>query len=56
MALALLKKGLAAIPSVRREPAPDVEIVQLNPAARVLAVRRSFHKENCWQVYFGCTG
>lgn len=51
-AIALLKKGLAAIPNVMTTPAPDVEILTFNLAGPVLAVRPYCHTSNYWQVYF----
>lgn len=51
-AIALLKKGLAAIPNVMTTPAPDVEILTFNLAGPVLTVRPYCHTSNYWQVYF----
>lgn len=51
-AMALLKDGLAKIPNVLKEPAPDVEILTFNLAGPVLAVRPYCSNKDYWQVYF----
>jgi len=51
-AIALLKKGLVAIPNVIAAPAPDVEILTFNLAGPVLAVRPYCNNKDYWQVYF----
>jgi small conductance mechanosensitive channel len=51
-AIELLKKGLAAIPNVATDPAPDVEILEFTPMGPVLAVRPYTHTDHYWQVYF----
>jgi small conductance mechanosensitive channel len=51
-AINLLKTGLARIPNVVAEPAPDVEILQFTPMGPVLAVRPYTNNEHYWQVYF----
>jgi small conductance mechanosensitive channel len=51
-AVEILKKGLAAIPNVVAEPAPDVEILEFNSLGPVLAVRPYTHTDHYWQVYF----
>jgi small conductance mechanosensitive channel len=51
-AIALLKKGIAAIPNVMANPAPDVEILTFNLAGPVLAVRPYCNNNYYWQVYF----
>lgn len=48
----LLKAGLARIPNVLAQPAPDVEILSFNPLGPVLAVRPYCHNDHYWQVYF----
>jgi small conductance mechanosensitive channel len=47
-----LKRGMAEIPNVLTNPAPDVEILDFSPAGPVLAVRPYCKGENYWQVYF----
>ena len=51
-AVALLKPGLAKVPNVLTQPAPDVEIVTFNLAGPVLAVRPYCSNAHYWQVYF----
>lgn len=51
-AIGRLKAALASIPNVRKEPAPDVEIVDFNERGPVLAVRPYTHTDHYWQVYF----
>jgi small conductance mechanosensitive channel len=51
-AIALLKAGLAKIPSVLADPAPSVEILTFNLAGPVLAVRPFCNNKDYWQVYF----
>lgn len=51
-AIALLKAGLAKIPSVSADPAPSVEILNFNLAGPVLAVRPFCSNKDYWQVYF----
>ena len=51
-AVRLLKAGLAKIPNVLPDPAPDVEILQFNLAGPVLAVRPYCRPADYWQVYF----
>jgi small conductance mechanosensitive channel len=48
----LLKTGLARIPNVLAQPAPDVEILTFNPLGPVLAVRPYCNNDHYWQVYF----
>lgn len=47
-----LKAALAKIPNVRKDPAPDVEIVDFTSRGPVLAVRPYAHGSHYWQVYF----
>lgn len=47
-----LKAGLAAIPNVVADPAPDVEILEFNELGTLLAVRPYCHTDHYWQVYF----
>lgn len=51
-AIQRLKSGLARIPNVLNEPAPDVEIIDFNLNGTVLAVRPYCHTDHYWQVYF----
>lgn len=51
-ASSLLRAGLAKIPNVLAEPAPDVEILQFTPAGPLLAVRPYCSNEHYWQVFF----
>jgi small conductance mechanosensitive channel len=51
-AIARLKSGLATIPNVTRDPAPDVEILDFTPLGPQLAVRPYCHIDHYWQVYF----
>jgi small conductance mechanosensitive channel len=52
VAVAALKKALAAIPNVVTNPAPDVEILTFTLAGPVLAVRPYCNNKDYWQVYF----
>ncbi|HSD36314.1 MAG TPA: mechanosensitive ion channel family protein [Rhodocyclaceae bacterium] len=52
VAIALLKARVAQIPNVEASPAPDVEILEFNPAGTKLVVRPYCHTEHYWQVYF----
>ena len=51
-AIRLLKERLVKIPNVLSQPVPDVEILQLNLAGPMLAVRPYCHNDHYWQVYF----
>jgi small conductance mechanosensitive channel len=51
-AIHLLKTGLARIPNVLQQPAPEVDILQFTPAGPVLAVRPYCNNQYYWQVYF----
>jgi len=51
-AISVLKAGLKKIPNVLADPAPSVEILTLNLAGPVLAVRPFCNNQNYWQVYF----
>ncbi|MCA3177301.1 MAG: mechanosensitive ion channel family protein [Burkholderiaceae bacterium] len=51
-AIARLKSRLAAIPNVKADPAPDVEILDFNAMGAQLAVRPYCHTDHYWQVYF----
>ncbi|MEO8125587.1 MAG: mechanosensitive ion channel family protein [Bryobacteraceae bacterium] len=52
VAISLLKDRLAKIPNVIQKPAPEVDILQINMAGPVLAVRPYCSNSNYWQVYF----
>lgn len=47
-----LRERIVDVPNVLRSPAPTVEILTLNPAGSVLAVRPFCHHDHYWQVYF----
>jgi small conductance mechanosensitive channel len=51
-AIALLKAGMAKIPNVLTNPAPDAEILTFTLAGPVLAVRPYCNNAHYWQVYF----
>jgi small conductance mechanosensitive channel len=51
-AIALLTNRLRAIPNVKTDPAPVVEIQEFTPFGPLLAVRPFCSNEHYWQVYF----
>ena len=51
-AIARLRPAIAAIPNVRTEPAPDIEILEFTPEGPKLCVRPYTHTDHYWQVYF----
>jgi small conductance mechanosensitive channel len=51
-AIQRLKMRIGQIPNVVSQPAPDVEILEFNPAGAILAVRPYCANEHYWQVYF----
>jgi small conductance mechanosensitive channel len=51
-AIARLRNAVAAIPNVASEPAPDVNLLELNLLGPVIAVRPYTHTDHYWQVYF----
>lgn len=51
-AMELIRNRVAQIPNVLKDPAPDVEILEFNPAGTKLVVRPYCHNDNYWQVYF----
>jgi len=51
-AMARLRAGLAAIPGVASDPAPEVDILEFNEFGTNLAERPFTHNDNYWPVYF----
>jgi small conductance mechanosensitive channel len=51
-AIRRLQARIQQIPNVLSQPAPDIEILKLDAAGPVLAVRPYCHNDNYWQVYF----
>jgi len=51
-AIARLKAELAAIPNVVADPAPEVDIPDVNERGTLLAVRPFCHTDHYWQVFF----
>jgi small conductance mechanosensitive channel len=51
-ALARLKAAVAAIPNVMTDPAPEVNLLDMNLVGPVIAVRPYCHNDHYWQVYF----
>ncbi|NJR17725.1 MAG: mechanosensitive ion channel family protein [Calothrix sp. CSU_2_0] len=51
-AIQRLRVRIQQIPNVLTEPVPDIEILKLDKAGPVLAVRPYCHNDNYWQVYF----
>jgi small conductance mechanosensitive channel len=51
-AMAALRPVLAAIPNVKTEPAPLVDIMEFNEYGTKLVVRPFCHTDHYWQVYF----
>jgi small conductance mechanosensitive channel len=51
-AIALIRARLAQLPNVLPTPAPDVEILEFNPAGTKLVVRPYCANQHYWQVYF----
>jgi small conductance mechanosensitive channel len=51
-AIARLRPAIAAIPNVKTEPAPDIEILEFTPEGPKLCVRPYTHTDHYWQVYF----
>jgi small conductance mechanosensitive channel len=51
-AIARLKKRLATLPNVSKEPAPQVDVLTFTMAGPVLAVRPFTHNGTYWDVYF----
>lgn len=51
-AMERLRAGLAAIPHVASDPAPEVDILEFNQYGTKLAVRPYTHNDTYWPVYF----
>jgi len=51
-AIARLKTAVAAIPNVAADPAPEVNLMDLNGLGCVISVRPYCHTSHYWQVYF----
>ncbi len=51
-AIARFKAGLAAIPNVAANPAPEVSLLDANLLGPVIAIRPYTPNEHYWQVYF----
>ncbi len=51
-AIARFKEGLATIPNVLQNPAPEVSLLDINLVGTVIAVRPYCHTDHYWQVYF----
>ena len=51
-AIERLRRRLATIPNVLQAPAPDVDLLDVNPLGAVLAVHPYTNNANYWQVYF----
>ena len=51
-AIARFKAAVAKIPNVVTEPAPEVNLMDINGLGTVIAVRPYCHTNHYWQVYF----
>jgi small conductance mechanosensitive channel len=51
-AIARFKAAVAAIPNVVQQPAPEVNVLDINLVGTVIAVRPYCHTDHYWQVYF----
>jgi small conductance mechanosensitive channel len=51
-AIARFKAELAKIPNVLQDPAPEVNLLDINLVGTVIAVRPYCHTDHYWQVYF----
>lgn len=51
-AIARLRAAVATIPSVATDPAPEVNVLDINLVGPVISVRPYTHTNHCWQVYF----
>ncbi|MBX3599613.1 MAG: mechanosensitive ion channel family protein [Rubrivivax sp.] len=51
-AIARFREALAEIPNVAKDPAPEVDLLDINLVGTVIAVRPYCHTDHNWQVYF----
>jgi small conductance mechanosensitive channel len=51
-AIARFKASVAKIPNVATEPAPEVNLMDMNLVGPVISVRPYCHNDHYWQVYF----
>ena len=51
-AIARFKAAVAKIPNVAADPAPEVNLLDINLVGTVIAVRPYCHTDHYWQVYF----
>ena len=51
-AIARLRAAVASIPNVATEPAPEINLFDMNLVGPVIAVRPYTHTSHYWQVYF----
>ncbi len=51
-AISRLREKVLAIPNVKEDPAPEIDILTFNLAGPVLSVRPYCHNDHYWQVYF----
>ena len=51
-AIARFKAAVAQIPNVCHDPAPEVNLLDINLVGTVIAVRPYCHTDHYWQVYF----
>ena len=51
-AIARFKAAVAQIPNVSKDPAPEVNLLDINLNGPVIAVRPYTHNDHYWQVYF----
>ncbi len=51
-ALARFRSAVAAIPNVLADPAPEVNLLDMNLVGPIIAVRPYCHTDHYWQVYF----
>jgi small conductance mechanosensitive channel len=51
-AMAKLRPAIAAIPNIKTDPAPLIDILEFNERGTLLVVRPFCHNNHYWQVYF----
>ena len=51
-AIARFKAAVSAIPNVVQQPAPEVNVLDINLVGTVISVRPYCHTDHYWQVYF----